>query len=274
MTVADAGDSDGSLFGDVETDMIVECEDGELAVNSYIFCAASPVARRMLKTNMMERQTMRVKSAFTCSDFNSFYRFVHPATARWEELTPMNVGPVFRLSDFWQVDRLYSDCKQYLLGVQFEDQVTCRSSSQASHQRFTVITYVKAALDIADEYQSETDMFRTDLRNKATVVLHMFDVTLETVMLIRRYALEYSTHPSGCNALYKDALHKLARNVVALREIDADALIKEDSDTFVDLFKAVQRRQELERTAELGLDDNSEFESEQIANFMHYQFPR
>ena len=62
-------------------------------------------------------------------------------------------------------------------------------------------------------------------------------------------------------------MHKLSRKVV---EIDADALYKEDPAMFVDLFKAVQRRQEEERKRELMSD---EFESEQITNFLRYQFP-
>ena len=100
MNVSDDGAADGSLSGEVETDMVVDCEDGELSVLSYILSATSPVAERMLRSNMTEKQTKRVKSVFTCGDFNSFYRFIHPATARWEEFSPMNVGPVFRLSDF------------------------------------------------------------------------------------------------------------------------------------------------------------------------------
>jgi len=62
-------------------------------------------------------------------------------------------------------------------------------------------------------------------------------------------------------------MHKLSRKVT---EIDADALYQEDPDMFVDLFKAVQRRQEEEKARELICD---EFASEQLANFMRYQFP-
>ena len=268
MNVSDDGAADGSLSGEVETDMVVDCEDGELSVLSYILSATSPVAERMLRSNMTEKQTKRVKSVFTCGDFNSFYRFIHPATARWEEFSPMNVGPVFRLSDFWQVDRLHSDCKKYLLGFEIEDHVTQRDCSQAAHRRSTMMSYVKTALDIADEYKETTiSAFCKDLRKKATEVLCMLDVTLETCKLIKRYALEDPTRPASGNALYQDTMQKLSRKVV---EIDADALYKEDPAMFVDLFKAVQRRQEEERKRELMSD---EFESEQITNFLRYQFP-
>jgi hypothetical protein len=220
-----------------------------------------------------EKQTMRVKSVFTCNEFNSFYRFLHPATARWEELTPMNVGPVFRLSDFWQVNRLHSDCKTYLLGFQLEHHVSCLARSEVAHRQSTTMTYVKVALDIADEYgETDADTFHKDLRNKATEVLNMLDATLEALILIQRYTLDYPTPPGAGATLYQDAVEKLSRNVTALREIDADALHKTDSLLLLDLFKAVRRRQEEERRMEL--DDNSEFESETVANFMHYQFPR
>jgi hypothetical protein len=216
---------------------------------------------------------MRVKSEFTRNDFDSFYRFIHPATARWEEFTPMNVGPVFRLSDFWQINMLHSDCKKYLFEFQPEHNAVCCDSSKVALRRSAMITFVKTALDIADEYgETDTDTFHKDLRNKATEVLTMIDATLETLTLIQRYALEYPAPHVPGKSLYRDALEKLSRNRSALREIDADALFQEDALLLLDLFKAVKRRQEEERTKEV--DDNSEFESEQIANFMLYQFPR
>merc|ERR1712224_707977 len=76
-------------------------------------------------------------------------------------------------------------------GFQLDDHVTNRDTSGVAHRRSTIISYVKTALDIVDEHGQMTnaDTFSRDLRNKATEVLCMLDVTLETVMLIKRYGL-------------------------------------------------------------------------------------
>jgi hypothetical protein len=89
-------------------DWVVHCADGEVCVYERVLALASPVFNDMVAT--ADAGTRRTVCPFPVADFEEFYKFIHPATARTSLLDPENVATIATIADFYKVTSLLTEC--------------------------------------------------------------------------------------------------------------------------------------------------------------------
>ena len=232
------------MSDDTDAEVVIVCNDGELKAPVYVLLAASPVARGMLKTDMAEKNTMRINSEFSCSDFSAFLRCIDISRgAREQKLDKNNICPVFRLSHFWQVDALVQESEKVLL------QLTKETPD---------LKYLKGALDIAQDFKNEnlvsscfvamtklprqpTEMLDAVILMKQSKFAFETLIPRESVADANRWlpSLGWSALPelkTSMTSLYNCFVRLLAKS---FERVDSSKL-KDHVEVFEHIFKAVQ----------------------------------
>lgn len=105
------------IFGDEDalpSDVEFIVEDAAFYANKGYLSVISPMFRTMFASNFVEngRQEIPLRNV-KADDFRQFLMAVYPMQ---QQLTDTNVLPIFRLADYFRVDRLFASCEGYLKG--------------------------------------------------------------------------------------------------------------------------------------------------------------
>ena len=131
----DAGGSDGRRTAEgspryawtqeVPSDLTLCFSDGELGVHSQILSLASPVFAAMLRSEMIEGKSKRIRiQERKRKDFLlHFYEFLHPLQCRMKEISDANVEEVLEISHYYEVRWLVDECIAAFVALPYNKEV-------------------------------------------------------------------------------------------------------------------------------------------------------
>eukprot|EP00438_Fugacium_kawagutii_P011500 Skav220884 [mRNA] locus=scaffold1977:22842:39863:- [translate_table: standard] len=87
----------------------------EIQTHSQVLILASPVFKKMLTHEMIEKKSHRIELPGKCpNEFKALLRFLQPGTARQQKISGQNVEFLVRWCDEYCIDSLKNECIQFI----------------------------------------------------------------------------------------------------------------------------------------------------------------
>eukprot|EP00420_Gonyaulax_spinifera_P022546 CAMPEP_0197907044 /NCGR_PEP_ID=MMETSP1439-20131203/63932_1 /TAXON_ID=66791 /ORGANISM="Gonyaulax spinifera, Strain CCMP409" /LENGTH=182 /DNA_ID=CAMNT_0043528447 /DNA_START=51 /DNA_END=602 /DNA_ORIENTATION=+ len=102
---------------DSETDIEVVVEEQVLRAHSATLAGASPVFAAMLRSEMKEGSTRRIRlEGKSRTEFLTFLSFLQPGSSRQAQIDDKNIDFLLAWFHEYQVEPLLRECEEFLLG--------------------------------------------------------------------------------------------------------------------------------------------------------------